>query len=75
MDAQNIKRHVTDIRAILDKNLPETFWKHVSKGRTFDGKPMLRIAFAPTEHNINGVRNQKPELMSFALWRSVGRGS
>ena len=68
MDANNIEQHITDIRTILDKNLPETFFKYVAQSRTFDRKPMLKIAFAPTEHNINGVPGQKPELMSFALW-------
>lgn len=68
MDANNIEQHITDIRTILDKNLPETFFKYVAQSRTFDRKPMLKIALAPTEHNINGVPGQKPELMSFALW-------
>ena len=69
MNATDIHRHIADIRAILDKNLPETFFKYVAQSRSaIDKNPLLKIAFGPSSHDINGIRGQKPELMSFALW-------
>ncbi len=67
MDVQNIEQHITDIRVILDKNLPETFWKEVSKRKTL-GSVSLKIAMAPTGYLINGIESQRPQVVSLALW-------
>jgi hypothetical protein len=57
----------TEIKSILEKELPKNSWKLVTKGSHFDGSPYLKIAFAVSDYDINNVRGQKIQCVSLIL--------
>jgi len=60
---------IEQVKGILDSIfLGSKFAYNVSESKTFDGKPMLKIWAAASDHEINNVRGQMVQLVSLALW-------
>lgn len=57
---------VEKIRAILENKLPKGSYINVHEGK-FMNEPYIKIFFAASNININGVDEQKPEAVSLIL--------
>lgn len=64
MDFEQVK---TEVENILNNSLPSKVFKYVGIKKNFYGGYYLRIGIAASEHNINGVSGQKPQIVSLCL--------
>lgn len=57
----------SQIENILRSVLPNDIWIHVSKSNIMSD-PIIKIAFAAKDYNINNVSGQKPQCVSLILY-------
>ena len=57
----------TKVENIIQKTLPDAFYRSVTVGKTFYGTEMLRIIVAASDQHINNVQGQRPQMVSFRL--------
>ena len=57
----------TQIENILASALPTEIFTEVREYKQFGGSPALKISIAMSDHNINQVRGQHPQLVTLCL--------
>tara|TARA_R110001592_G_C13090638_1_gene743406 strand:+ start:1082 stop:1525 length:444 start_codon:yes stop_codon:yes gene_type:complete len=57
----------TKIEELLSKTLPDGTFIKVKERKHFDGEPYLAILWHPSDHQINNVKGQYPQVVSLRL--------
>jgi len=55
------------VQELVNKTLPQKAYKDIALTRWGLGGDMIRIMFAASDHDINRVKGQKPQIVSLAL--------
>jgi hypothetical protein len=58
------------IENILKSILPQDIWLYVSESSVMN-EPIIKIAFAVKDYNINNVSGQKPQIVSLRLYTNT----
>ncbi len=58
---------IKQVKQVLNDNLPKKAYKDVALTKWGLGGDMIRIIFAASDHDINRVKGQKPQIVSLAL--------